>query len=866
MTAGEPPLSDTTNAGAPPSGPGGHPTRIGPYRILSVLGEGGMGVVYLAEQTEPVARTVALKILKLGMDTRQVIARFGAERQALAVMDHPGIAKVFDAGATETGRPFFVMERVDGVPITHYCDVHRLGVRERVRLFAQVCRAVQHAHQKGVIHRDLKPSNVLVTISDGAPLAKVIDFGIAKAIDRGDSEETRLTQVDQWLGTPAYSSPEQVDPAGLDVDTRSDIYSLGVMLYELVAGVLPFDAPAHQGWSFYPQHLVRDPPAPSARFVGLHRDEQVRTAERRGTDPTSLRRQLRGELDWVVLRAMEKERERRYGTANALATELERVLANEPVKAGPPSRVYRARKFVRRHRVGVLFATALAVLLVGFAGITAVQAGRIERARDLAVVRQGQAEDLIGFMLGDLRRQLEPIGRLDLLDRIGGHALEYFAAVPESELSDEELFRRSEALSQLGQVRVAQGDLAAAEAAFRQSFALAQGLAARDSTNRQWQAGLGDAHYYLGSIPWRQGNLDAALEHFIPYLRIAERMVARDPDNLDNRLKLASANSNIGSVREARGDLDGALTAFRATLAIERELVVLDPSNLEWRENLAHTHNAVAVVQRKLGDLDDAARNHEAELALKRELVAQNPANQPWQRFLAIAFAYSGDLRLIRGDPEGALSDFQSSHTIYTALVAHDPSNLEWRRNLANTERLIGGVLVELRETTAALRELVSSRSRMLQLLENSPDNRPWQITLARTETGLARALLLAGRPNEALSAAGRALEISEAFLELTPDDVELRRLLSETYIARGEILARLGAAADASAAWTRGLDTIHSVARISRHTDLLALAATALLHLDRVQEAEPLIRELEQRGYRRPEFVEQVREKNVGL
>jgi eukaryotic-like serine/threonine-protein kinase len=257
MQSNEFDASMTADPGGPDRiGPsrGEDPDRIGPYRILRVLGEGGMGVVYLAEQTEPVRRQDALKILKLGMDTRQVVARFDSERQALAVMEHAGIAKVFDAGATEAGRPFFVMERVDGVPITEFCDDHALGLRERVRLFVQVCRAVQHAHQKGVIHRDLKPSNVLVTEADGAPLCKIIDFGIARATEQSAEERTRLTQHDQSLGTPAYMSPEQAIGSDLDIDTRTDIYSLGVLLYELLAGVLPFEPEAYRGWAFLAPH------------------------------------------------------------------------------------------------------------------------------------------------------------------------------------------------------------------------------------------------------------------------------------------------------------------------------------------------------------------------------------------------------------------------------------------------------------------------------------------------------------------------------------------------------------------------------------------------------------------------------------
>src|SRR5918911_1521336 len=300
------------------------PDRIGAYRILQVLGEGGMAVVYEAEQTEPVRRRVALNVMKLGMDTKEVIARFEAERQALAVMTHQSIAKVLDAGASEGGRPYFVMELVQGVPITDYCDGRQLSVRERLELFIPVCQAVQHAHQKGVIHRDLKPSNVLVTEVDGKPLPKVIDFGIAKATGQHLTEKTLVTAYGQAMGTPGYMSPEQAEMSGLDIDTRADIYSLGVMLYELLVGRLPED-PLELGLQGFMARLAMretDPPTPSTKLHSLKR-EQKALATLRHTDPGSLERTLRGDLDRIVMKAIDKDRNQRYETANGLALDLE---------------------------------------------------------------------------------------------------------------------------------------------------------------------------------------------------------------------------------------------------------------------------------------------------------------------------------------------------------------------------------------------------------------------------------------------------------------------------------------------------------------------------------------------------------------
>src|SRR5882672_6440836 len=347
-------------------------TKIGHYKLLQLIGEGGFGSVYMAEQLHPVRRKVALKIIKLGMDTRQVIARFEAERQALAMMDHPNIAKVLDAGATETGRPYFVMELVKGVPITQYCDTNNVSTRERLDLFVQVCRAVQHAHQKGIIHRDIKPTNILVTMADGIPIPKVIDFGIAKATQNPLTDKTLFTEYRALVGTPEYMSPEQAEMAGIDIDTRSDIYSLGVLLYELLTGTTPFDAKELRSKGAPEiQRIIRevDPPKPSTRLNTLA--TVVEVAAHRRTDPAKLNRIVRGELDWIVMRCLEKDRTRRYETATMLAGDITKYLRDEPIAAGPPGTAYQLRKLARRYKWPLAMAAGLAAALVlGIVGTT----------------------------------------------------------------------------------------------------------------------------------------------------------------------------------------------------------------------------------------------------------------------------------------------------------------------------------------------------------------------------------------------------------------------------------------------------------------------------------------------------------------
>src|SRR5213594_2858824 len=369
--------------------------RIGRYRLLQELSHGGCGVVYMAEQEEPVRRKVALKVIKLGMDTRQVVARFEAERQALALMGHPNIAKVLDAGATETGRPYFVMELVRGIKITEFCDEKSVPTADRLKLFTQVCHAIQHAHQKGIIHRDIKPSNILVTVNDGVPVPKIIDFGIAKATAGPLTDKTLFTAFEQFIGTPAYMSPEQAEMTSLDIDTRTDIYSLGVLLYELLTGRPPFDPSELLQSGLDEMRLTireKEPDRPSTRLSTMAEGELTTVAKHRHTEAPRLIHLVRGDLDWIVMKCLEKDRTRRYETANGLASDIQRHLNDEPVVARPPSTAYRFQKLVRRNKLAFAAASAVAVALVVGAAVSTWQAIRATHFRRQAQDQAGRAE------------------------------------------------------------------------------------------------------------------------------------------------------------------------------------------------------------------------------------------------------------------------------------------------------------------------------------------------------------------------------------------------------------------------------------------------------------------------------------------
>jgi serine/threonine protein kinase/tetratricopeptide (TPR) repeat protein len=534
---------------------------IGPYHIIEMLGEGGMGVVYLAEQTEPIRRRVAVKVIKPGMDSANVIARFETERQALALMNHPNVARVLDAGTTDAGRPYFVMEHVPGIPITDYCDRHTLSTGERLKLFLTVCDGIQHAHQKGIIHRDLKPSNVLVAVQDGEPVAKVIDFGVAKAVDQRLTERTLFTEFGQLLGTPEYMSPEQAEMTTLDIDTRSDIYSLGVLLYELLVGALPFERKYLRRAALIEiQRIIRteDPSTPSTRLSTL--DDAAGVARKRRTDRTSLQRQLKGDLDWITMKALEKDRTRRYATASQLADDIGRYLTSEPVAAGPPSASYRFGKFVRRNRGPVTASALVLVALLAGLAVSSVLYVRAERERRRADTQAHVAQRVSDFLTG---------------------------------------------LFEISDPTEAQGRDVTARELLDKGAKEINGLKDQPAVQATLMDTMGRVYHSLGLYDQSAELLEKA---------VAIRRRDPGPDSLD----YAESVYNLSSVRWDRGDSQEAERLARESLRVRE--AQLGPNAIETGRSV----NMVAVVLQELQRLDEAEREYKRALEIFRQAPGDN--------------------------------------------------------------------------------------------------------------------------------------------------------------------------------------------------------------------------------------------------
>jgi serine/threonine protein kinase/tetratricopeptide (TPR) repeat protein len=779
------PVSATVDVPAVGERPG---TVIGPYKLIEQIGEGGMGAVWMAQQTDPVKRLVALKLIKAGMDSRQVIARFEAERQALALMDHPNIARVLDGGTTGAGRPYFVMDLVKGVPITRYCDEHHLTPRQRLELFLPVCQAVQHAHQKGIIHRDLKPSNVLVALYDGQPVPKVIDFGVAKAAGQTLTEDTLVTGFGAIVGTLEYMSPEQAEINQLDIDTRSDIYALGVLLYELLVGSPPFSSKEMgTGGLLEMLRVIREqePTKPSAK---LSTAEGLPTlAANRGTEPAKLTKLVRGELDWIVMKALEKDRARRYETANGFAGDVRRYLNDEPVLACPPSVGYRLRKFVRRNRGPVVAASAILLcLLTGIVGTTAglvwalrerdKTAGALiaetnareaeKQARDKAMAALRDMTD--DFVENQLARGKELTDEnKEFLRKIIKH-FECFAAITTDDAESRAI--RAEGYFRVGIMRYRLGELNEAEVAYADALALFKQLAADVPARPEFRRGLARTHNNLGALLHTTGRAEAAEAAFRDALALHDRLAADFPARPEFRRSLGGNHYNLAGLLQTTGRLEGAEVAYGDALAVWKRLTADFPARPEFRNDLAQCHINLGILLGTMRRLKEAEVAYGDALALLKPLAADFPARPEFRRHLARTHNSLGGLLRATGREEAAEAAYRDAIALYDRLAADFPVRPEFRQGLAQCHNNLGILLCatgRLEKGEAAYAAALAIDRRLATDFRDQPDLRDGLATTCQTlaihrfrqrDFEAAKAYLDEARPHHeaALKANGR--------------------------------------------------------------------------------------------------------------
>jgi serine/threonine protein kinase/tetratricopeptide (TPR) repeat protein len=816
----------------------------GPYRLLHCLGAGGMGEVWLAEQAPPVHRQVAVKVIKAGMDSAHVIARFGAERQALALMDHPAIATVFDGGTTAEGRPFFAMEYVKGERITDYCDRHRLSTRERLGLFLHVCEGVQHAHQKGIIHRDLKPANILVTAVDDRPVPKIIDFGVAKATGSLLTERTLLTELGALIGTPEYMSPEQAEIGGLDIDTRADVYALGVILYELLTGTLPFDPGSLRKAGLDEiRRTIRekDPPRPSTRVTRKGPASEA-AARNRQTEPARLMSQLRGDLDWITMKALEKDRARRYGSAYELAADVRRHLDHQPVVAGPPSAVYRAKKFVRRHRVGVAAAAAIGVLLVAFVVTMGVQAARIAAERDRAN-READVARQVSSFLTNLFKQSDPkevrgntVTAREILDKGAVRVRTELAAQPavqaqlmftmgkvydslglfkEAQSLHQESLTKREALLGANHVDVAEsanalGDVYRKQGRYPEAEPLVKrGLAVRASQLRPDDPKVVESVVGLGVLYENAGRYNEAKPLYQRALAAAEK--TSTPDTMSMIL------TNLAIFTAKQGKPAEAEPLFRRVVEIDERVKGADHPELG---KAYHNLGIALKMQRKFAE---AEPNYVHALEIRRRALGNKHPD------VADTVLSLGNLHLDQDQYAAAEPYYQQALEIYEAALGmnhpsyartldnlaqlqarqgkHQEAEASYSRALAIREKTVGPRHPELATNLYNLGELYYEQNRFPQAKEAfrrslaiyegavGRDN----IATAGPLHGLGLVLSQAGQRQEARALLKEAFEIHLRELPASHRD---RKESTADY---AQLLDSMGLNSEADAARTRG-------------------------------------------------------------
>jgi serine/threonine protein kinase/Tfp pilus assembly protein PilF len=814
-------------------------TTIGAYKLIEPIGEGGMGAVWMAQQTEPVRRLVALKLIKAGMDSKRVLARFEAERQALALMDHPNIARVLDAGTAPTGRPYFVMDLVKGVSMTRYCDEHRLTPRQRLELFIPVCQAVQHAHQKGIIHRDLKPSNVLVALYDGKPVPKVIDFGVAKASGQSLTEKTLVTGFGDIVGTLEYMSPEQAEVNQLDIDTRSDIYSLGVLLYELLTGSPPFSRKALEKAGMLEMLRVIREQEPSKPSTKLSTAEGLPTlAANRGTEPAKLTRLVRGELDWIVMKALEKDRGRRYETANGFAQDIQRYLADEPVQACPPSASYRMKKFVRRHKGQVIAAgLVLLALVLGMAGTTLglfrAEARRLEaeearaaeaeradgerRAKQEALTAKARAEkaeaetldsyrastdDAIEYLIGS-KPDLGPRERTYL--EITAKRWQAFA----DRKGDDERARaiRGEGHCRVGSLWDKLGRRDEARAEYERALAIQAKLADDFPAVPAYRRDVATSHYNLGRLLRDLGKRPEAEEHHRQALKIQGKLAAEFPDVPDYRQDAAMSHNELGILFGNLGKRPEAEAQYGQALEIDEKLAAEFPAVPDYRRDLAAHRGNLGTVLHELGKWPEAERQYRREQSIWGGLAAEFPAVPDYRRHLAVSHNNLGALLIDVGKRPEAEEQYGQALKIQEKLVAEFPAVPAYRQDVAMSRNNLGIVFRDLGKWPEAEEQYRQALAIREKLAAEFPAVPAYQVELGGNYCNFGNLLRNAGKPDESLAWFDKAIRTLAAVYEQDRRLASAKQFLRNSHFGRALAFNRVRKYAEAVNDWDRAVE-----------------------------------------------------------
>ncbi len=797
----------------------------GKYKLIELIGEGGMGSVFLAQQTEPVKRAVAVKVIKAGMDSRAVLARFEAERQALAMMDHPNIARVLDAGTTASGRPFFVMELVKGQPITEFCDERKLTPRQRLELFVPVCQAIQHAHQKGIIHRDVKPSNVLIALYDDRPVPKVIDFGVAKATGPALTDRTLMTGFGAVVGTPEYMSPEQANLNNLDIDTRSDVYSLGVLLYELLTGTTPVDRKSLGKAALLEiLRIVREVEAPKPSQRLSTADALPSVAANRGTEPAKLSKLLQGELDWLVLKALEKDRTRRYDTANGLARDIQRYLADEVVEARPPSAGYRLQKFVRRHKGQVLAASLVLLALVG--GVVGTTLGLVQATAAAQKERDANAAAQAARTAAEHAEAKERAAKVaaqeSAVKEKEAAAKEKAAAAREKSAREQEATQRAAAEKARDRTRdvldamvsdvtgdslTTQKAISAEQKKFLESvLGYYREFAGENPDDERSRAHHAKAAYRVGTIEYRLGRK----EESAAAIRIARdgyaSLAAEFPAVPDYRYYLARSHGNLGILLVDLGQGAAAAEQYRQALAIQEKLAADFPAVPAYRSDLAGSHNNLGLLLAGLGQGAAAEEQYRKALAIQEKLAADFPAVPRYRSDLAGSHNNLGLLLAGLGQRAAAEEQYRQALAIREKLAADFPAVPDYRQELAMSHYNLGLLLTDLGQRAAAEEQYRQALAIQEKLAADFPAVPAYRSHLAGSHSNLGLLLNGLGQRAAAEEQYRKALAIREKLAADFPAVPDYRQHLARSHNNLGALLAGLGQGAAAAEQYRKAL------------------------------------------------------------